>query len=256
MIFCKKCKLNLDFYNFSFRKDTNKYRNVCKKCISIQKLEYRKINNLKIKAEKAIYYKNNKIKLSSKNKQYYIQNKDYLLSKSSIYYKKNKNSIKIYKKNYYSLNKAKITSIKSNWRKNNKEHILIYNSKYQKEKALNNIYLKLNKNISRSIRKKIKNLNSSLFSILPFTIDELKKHLESKFEPWMNWENWGVYSANNWNDNDSSTWKWQIDHIIPQSKLPYLSTDDLNFKLCWSLSNLRPLSAKINVLDGVFKTRH
>jgi len=26
--------------------------------------------------------------------------------------------------------------------------------------------------------------------------------------------------------------------------------EDENFKKCWSLDNLRPLSAKINILDG------
>ena len=54
----------------------------------------------------------------------------------------------------------------------------------------------------------------------------------------------------NWDDNDISTWTWQLDHIIPQSKLSYTSMEDDNFKKCWDLSNLRPYSAKKNILDG------
>ena len=53
--------------------------------------------------------------------------------------------------------------------------------------------------------------------------------------------------VNTWNDEDKSTWTWKIDHIIPQSKLPYSSMEEENFKICWALENLRPLSAKENL---------
>jgi hypothetical protein len=66
----------------------------------------------------------------------------------------------------------------------------------------------------------------------------------------MNWNNYGIYYTNLWNDNDPSTWVWNIDHIIPQSKLPYTSMEDDNFKKCWALDNLRPYSAKQNIIDG------
>lgn len=66
----------------------------------------------------------------------------------------------------------------------------------------------------------------------------------------MTWQNWGKYYVRTWDDTDQSTWTWQIDHIIPQSKLLYTDIDDENFKKCWSLENLRPLSAKQNILEG------
>ena len=85
---------------------------------------------------------------------------------------------------------------------------------------------------------------------LSYSFQELKEHLEKQFEPWMNWNNRGNYDPKTWNDNDQSTWTWNLDHIIPQSKLPYTSMEDDNFKKCWALSNLRPYSAKQNVFDG------
>ena len=84
----------------------------------------------------------------------------------------------------------------------------------------------------------------------------LKQHLENQFESWMTWNNWGRYSLDTWKDDDQATWTWQIDHIIPQSDLPYSSMEDENFQKCWQLNNLRPLSAKQNILDGVNKIRH
>jgi hypothetical protein len=65
-----------------------------------------------------------------------------------------------------------------------------------------------------------------------------------------------IYSLKTWDDEDKSTWKWNIDHIIPQSDLIYASMEDENFKKCWALSNLRPYSAKQNILDGTGRTRH
>lgn len=98
--------------------------------------------------------------------------------------------------------------------------------------------------------------NLSCLKYLSYTIAELKQHLGSLFESWMTWENWGVYNSKTWNDNDPSTWTWQIDHIIPHSTLPYTSMEDENFKKCWALENLRPYSAKQNNIDGGSKIRH
>ena len=72
----------------------------------------------------------------------------------------------------------------------------------------------------------------------------------------MNWNNHGLYRKNIWDDNDPLTWTWQLDHIIPHSVLPYKSMEDENFKKAWALSNLRPLSAKQNLLDDATKIRH
>jgi hypothetical protein len=79
---------------------------------------------------------------------------------------------------------------------------------------------------------------------------QLLDHLKCNFEIWMNFDNYGIYNPGAWDDNDQSTWTWQIDHIIPHSFFNYSSMEDDNFKLCWQLKNLRPYSAKQNILDG------
>ena len=97
-------------------------------------------------------------------------------------------------------------------------------------------------------------------NFFPWTPEELWDHfLKLMQEPgnkWMAKDNQGIYDPEMWDDNDKNTWKWQVDHIIPQSDLPYDSIDHPNFKKCWTLSNLRPYSAKQNLLDGVNRTRH
>ena len=119
-------------------------------------------------------------------------------------------------------------------------------------------YLKIVRNLRTKVRKVLIGINksASTLQMLGCSIDELKQHLESRFQPGMTWNNYGIYDINTWNDEDSSTWTWQIDHIIPQSDLPYTSMTDENFKKCWALKNLRPYSAKLNLIEGAQGTRH
>ena len=72
-----------------------------------------------------------------------------------------------------------------------------------------------------------------------YTLQDLMKHLESLFEPWMNWNNWGIINK------DRRT--WNIDHIKPKSLFYYEKPEDEEFKLCWSLTNLQPLDAIMNI---------
>lgn len=77
---------------------------------------------------------------------------------------------------------------------------------------------------------------------LPYTMEDLKIHLEKQFESWMNWDNWGPYTT--------KYKTWQIDHIIPQSKLPFTEVEDTNFLKCWDLTNLRPFETQANLRKG------
>ena len=81
-------------------------------------------------------------------------------------------------------------------------------------------------------------------------MSDLIIHLELQFESWMNWKNWGKYNPKIWNDNDQSTWTWNIDHIKPKSWFDIKKYGDNEFLECWSLNNLRPYSSKQNIIDN------
>ncbi len=75
-----------------------------------------------------------------------------------------------------------------------------------------------------------------------YSLDKLMSHLEKKFTQGMNWGNYG---------------EWHIDHIIPNSAFNYSSPNDLDFKNCWALKNLRPLWAEENMSKGkILKVPH
>lgn len=104
------------------------------------------------------------------------------------------------------------------------------------------IYNSMKANISQRFRWRKIQKDAGIFRHLPYTIDQLVKHLENQFESWMTWDNYGAFSK------DKIT--WQIDHIIPDSSLSYLSVVDEGFKLSWALSNLRPLESMENILKS------
>jgi hypothetical protein len=126
--------------------------------------------------------------------------------------------------------------------------------KYQKKRRKRDPVYRLRKYISTSIYKALRKNNgkkeSSIMNFLPYIIEELKQHLENQFEWWMNWNNMGKYNAKTWNDQNSTTWVWNLDHIIPQSLLPFSSMKEENFIKCWALQNLRPFNAKQNIMEG------
>jgi len=69
--------------------------------------------------------------------------------------------------------------------------------------------------------------------LVGYTLNDLRKHLEKKFNGRMAWDNYGSY--------------WHIDHIIPKSKFCYTSSKNKEFKKCWALNNLQPLEGKENL---------
>ena len=163
-------------------------------------------------------------------------------------------------KQYYEANREKLLEYNKQWAKDNKEKKAEYNRQYNQEhKAERNEYRRNRYNneyrrnryksdelyrlscvVKASIYRALKSSEgskegNSTLDMLPYTLSQLKEHIERQFEPWMTWENHG---------------EWHIDHIYPQSKLPYDSMTHPNFLKCWALENLQPLEAKENISKG------
>ena len=72
---------------------------------------------------------------------------------------------------------------------------------------------------------------------LNYDAQKLCEHLESQFTPKMNWDN---------HPRSTVGFRWEMDHIIPRSRLKYDSLNHPNFAKCWTLDNLRPLEHYLN----------
>jgi hypothetical protein len=211
-----------------------------------------------------------------------LENKEDFILYNREYVANNPDKVKVWSKNYYENNKSEVLARNKEWRDDNEDKCKGYViSRKEKFPDEGKIYrethkdeineklrirrqdpsIKLRVYVSNTVLRMLKESNGSkngksILDFLGYSIDDLKSHIESKFEYWMNWDNWGVYDTTTWNDNDPATWVWQLDHKVPQSDLPYSSMEDENFKICWALDNLRPLNARQNLLDGVTRIRH
>lgn len=135
------------------------------------------------------------------------------------------------------------------WRQENAEHIKeyleqsrdsrnAYQREYRKKRRAQDPAYRLRINIGSSICCALKRWdgskgNTSYLEHLPYNMEQLVEHLEKQFDENMSWDNYGEY--------------WHIDHIYPQSLLPYETMDDENFQKCWALDNLQPLEKMENI---------
>jgi hypothetical protein len=92
--------------------------------------------------------------------------------------------------------------------------------------------------VSSKLRNRGKSKRGRTFDHLPYTAEELRRHIESKFLPGMTWANRGT--------------EWELDHVIPDYEFEYSSMDDPGFLQSWALENLQPLWAS----DNAKKWRH
>ena len=200
-----------------------------------------------------------KLCIKESKKGYYQENKEFLKEYQKVYQQNNKDSKKEYDKEYRQKNKDSIRESRKEYNKeykqNNKDSIRESAKEYKKKRYKNDAKFRLRYIISSAIYRYLNNKGlskngQSILNNLPYTMLELEAHIESLFEPWMTWKNQGTYVESQWDENNTNTWWWQLDHRIPHSWFDYEAMKDIEFIQCWSLSNLRPLSAKQNIEDG------
>jgi len=232
--YCGGCHLekNLeDFHNGAYQ---------CKECVKAYKKKYFQKNKKGIQ-NSVIERRQNDPEFAKSEKMYAAQ-----------YRLDHKDESKIYQKQYREENKEELSAYIKKYVDNNKEKVDQIKKRFY-QKKMNDLSFRLERNfvslISQMVKKGVPFKKDDI-KYLGYSIFELKEHLEQQFELWMNWDNYGRYNAKMWDDNDPTTWKWNIDHIIPKSLFKYSSVEDDSFQECWSLSNLRPYSAKLNLIDG------
>ena len=198
---CTKCNINKPIDKFNNRKRSKDGKaSTCRICINLKR------DTEKQKSYSKKYRKNNPKTISESNKL------------------------------YQSINKVAIATQKKTYQNNNKLSLALYQKKYKKERKLNDNLFRLTCAIRKRIGKATKGFkNDKTKIILGCSFEDFKQHIESKFENWMNWENYGLY-------NGKLNYGWDIDHIIPVSSENTIDgIERLNH-----FSNLQPLCSYIN----------
>ena len=208
---CSKCKAEKpfdDFYREATRKDGRK--TVCKSCSDAGHSKYIENNREAIKESRRKYRQVNAQDIAAKLKEYRIKNADKLRENYKVYY----------------------------W--NNREKILsTHPSSNYTTRRENDPQFKIAGNLRNRLNNaiKISSKSGSAIRDLGCSIENLKEHLESKFQPGMTWDNYG-----------KGIGKWQIDHIIPLSAFDL--TDRQHIVLACNYLNLQPLWREDNLRKG------
>ena len=119
--------------------------------------------------------------------------------------------------------------------KNNKAHINSYNRAWEKNRRKIDPMFSIKKNLRNRVWAALKGLSKSdkTLELLGCRVEELKKHLENKFEDGMDWNNYGV---------------WHVDHIIPCANFDLSNPEQQ--KICFHYTNLQPMWGEKNIQKG------
>lgn len=142
---------------------------------------------------------------------------------------------KEYNRKYRESHRKENVLYSRRYRENNREK---FNQYYRERRQ--DVRFKIAHNLRCVLRQAVKNnfKSGSAVRDLGCTIRELKRHLESQFQPGMTWENYGLYG-------------WHIDHIKPLSS--FTLSDRTQFLEACHYTNLQPLWAKENLQKGNYK---
>ena len=158
-------------------------------------------------------------------KEYRLKNKERIRGVKKEYYLKNIEHYKEYR--------LKTKEYQKEWSLKNREYL----RGYERNKYRTNINFKLRRICRTRIRQALKGISKSAHTmeLIGCTIDELRRHIESLFEPWMTWENQGLGG-------------WDIDHIKAMTKFDL--TDPEQQHACCNWSNLQPMEHIANIKKG------
>tara|TARA_R110000796_G_scaffold228861_3_gene346089 strand:- start:1470 stop:2099 length:630 start_codon:yes stop_codon:yes gene_type:complete len=193
------------------------------------------------------YRKKNKKKLDKQHKDWVKNNPDKVRVIKNKYKGKKKITDKLYAKN----NKGKLNKQKKIWAKNNPKKVSQAKLKWVNNKLETDPLFKIKHYIRCGINQSFKrngySKKSKSYEILGCSYEEFKKHIESQWESWMNWDNYG-----NPKDGILEPYKtWDLDHIIPSSSA--INENDV-IKLN-HYSNFQPLCSYVNRLIKKDKKR-
>ncbi len=177
-------------------------------------IEYRKKNAELKKEQQKQWREANAEKKKENDKKWYEENKERKRLYDIEYREANAKKKKENNKEYYQQNKEKVKTNVKQYRETNKDKIAEYN-RFKREtdpifKLKNNLRCLIKQAFKRKGLKKL----TKTEIILGCTFDEFRQHIETLWEPWMNWNNYGNPKDGIYEPNKT----WDYDHIIPMNE--------------------------------------
>jgi hypothetical protein len=234
---CNRCGiekiLSAEYFHVE-KRNKDGFRGCCKECFNTWYRNYWKNNIVEINEKRKKRYKNNPTSQIIKSKEYRNKNKEAISERNKINRIKNAGKISNQRRIRYADNSEYYTSRMREYRSKNPIIMqTIYLKSYQKRRIVPANRINDSMRSRMRIALKGNKRNHRWIDLIGYTLNDLVKHLENKFQDGMSWDNYGKNG-------------WTIDHIIPVSVFNFRTPNDIDFKRCWSLDNLQPMWQKEN----------
>lgn len=199
---CKSCGAEKPVSDF-YKEKSDHCRPNCKTCDKAKDQAYKDANRESVRAYGREYYQKNSDKQIAYNKTYKPQHRGQIAQKQKAYWSKPENRIR----------KAA-------------------NKRAQYQASLHFRMLdKLRSRMGRAIKHHRK--SKVTLELVGCSLEQLRSHLESQFQPGMSWDNYG---------------EWHVDHIRPCASFDLSKPAEQ--QACFHYSNLQPLWGRENILKG------
>ena len=233
---CTKCGKEYPLKKEYFYRRNNRTKGFvsqCKKCSNKRgenaREKYRSNNKEQIKEINKNYRETHKEQTKEYSEKYRKQNKEKIKEMNKLFSRTEKS--KIYQGKYYKENKDKILAYSKEYRAKNKDKI----NSYFQNKRHNDLHYRIYKNMQSRIQRAVKldrtKKADSTEKLIGCSIDCFKKHLESKFQGSMMWDNYGS--------------DWHVDHIKPCASFDLSIISEQ--RKCFNYTNTQPLWAGDNL---------
>ncbi len=166
---------------------------------------------------------------------FYSRNPDYRRSYMRTYRAENPDIIKKTRKTYYVAHKEEMLVKSKEWKRENRDRLRERNCLHSREWRLANPEkshliskrsaakrrlnpgVKLHQSISAGVGRSLNGGKNgrSWETLVGYTCEQLRRHLERRFLPGMTWDNYG---------------EWHVDHKIPVSAFNFTTVEDRDFK--------------------------
>ena len=211
---CSRCGIPKDSSEFHKRRDKPiGIQPHCKECQKTRHDKYRQTETGTQKEQDA-------------RKVYYLKNRAAELEKNRKWRKENPEKRKAYLVEYQKTGKNQ-----------ERNRLKGYSKKYRAKCIATIPLFRVNQTMSVSVRRGLVMGKQGMRweSLVGYTCNDLAKRL-AKTLP----------AGYSWSDFTMGKTDLEIDHIIPIAAFNFSTTDDLDFKRCWALTNLRLIPEKIN----------
>jgi len=222
---CRKCGEVKELSEF-YKKISNKdgLRTECKSC---QKLSFKD------------RYKAHSLEVKEASKKWAKDHPEKIKEIAKKWKKDNPKKVKESAKTWYETHSDKKREANKKWRDKNPDRITAMQKRANDKKSATlkgKLNCRMSNRIYSSLRRGVK-ANRHWETLVGFTLEELKVHIEKQFKDGMNW---GRFMKG----------EIHIDHKIPISVFNFEKPEDIDFKKAWGLSNLQPLWALDNILKS------